>query len=186
MIHTLCLHLLTLPDPPPDALKTPFTGVKASAITLILFREQLNIKGVVVAFGVELTSGMEFVCKRAENRRPVLGFGCYASKEKATNRDTSALDGNWRDPVRALPRCGRVRMQENNLYRLLLPAHIYKRCVPRWPTDPSCQTLKAEASEARASFSDMHCTFPVTGPWGPALLFFLEVFSDLTGRCVTS
>lgn len=38
-----------------------FTGVKASAITLILFREQLNIKGVGVAAGVELTSGMEFV-----------------------------------------------------------------------------------------------------------------------------
>lgn len=49
------------PDLATDVLKTSFTGVKASAITLILFREQLNINGVGVALGVQLTSGMEFV-----------------------------------------------------------------------------------------------------------------------------
>lgn len=95
-IGRVCVCSLA-PDPATDVLKTSFTGVKASAITLILFREQLNINGVGVALGVQLTSGMEFVWKRAENRRPVLGFGCYAIKGKATNRDTSASDGNWRD-----------------------------------------------------------------------------------------
>lgn len=85
-----------VPDPAPDTSDTAFTGVKASAITLIHFREQLNIKGVSVALSVELASRMEFAWKRSENQRPVLGFGRYAIEEKATNRATSALDGNWR------------------------------------------------------------------------------------------
>lgn len=176
--HSFLTHLRMLE-------KRPLQELKHQQLHWSFFREQLNIKGVGVASSVELTSGMEFVWKRAENRRPVLGFACYASREKTTNRDTSALGGNWRDP--SGPCLGAVGFACRRIIctDCFLPAHIYKPCVPRRPADPSCQTWKAEASEARASFSDMHCTFPVTGPWGSSLLVS-EAFSDVAGRCVTS